>query len=231
MALRFGLGVAMIPNMIVPTLTRHDLLTQMLKSIDYPVGLLIIINNHPNANFEGTDSIPDCVADYRVLNMPSNLGCAGSWNLGIKLQPFAPWWLVASDDVVFEPGALEKFAGECSPDRLTVLDEWPHWQFFGVGCAVVDRVGLFDENFYPANFEDDDYQRRCEVAGVEVYHANVAHFHVKQATVHAREWAASNARTYNANETYFVRKIERRDVSAGDWSLKIRRANDWAREL
>jgi GT2 family glycosyltransferase len=227
MARRFGFGVAMIPNMIVPTLTRHDLLTQMLKSIDYPVGLLIIINNNPNANFEGTDSIPDCVADYRVLNMPANLGCAGSWNLGIKLQPFAPWWLVASDDVVFEPGALEKFAAECSPDYVTISDEWPHYQFFGVGENVVQKVGLFDENLYPANFEDDDYQRRCEIAGVEFRIVGAPHSHVKQGTVHATEWAAQNARTYNANEVYFVRKVDRDDLTAGEWSLKIRRANDW----
>ena len=218
----------MIPVMIVPTLTRHDLLVRMLASIDCPVGLLIIVNNNAGSNFEGTDAIPDCVAEYRVLNLPANLGCAGSWNLGIKLQPFAPWWFVASDDVVFAPGALEKFAGECSPDRATICEEWPHYQFFGLGSEVVERVGLFDENLYPANFEDDDYQRRCEVEGVEFGIVNVAHSHVKQGTVHAPEWAASNARTYDANETYFVRKVDRGDVSAGDWSLKIRRANDWS---
>jgi GT2 family glycosyltransferase len=214
--------------MIVPTLTRHDLLTQMLKSIDYPVGLLIIVNNHPNANFEGTNFIPDCVADYRVLNMPANLGCAGSWNLGVKLSPACPWWMVVSDDVVFQPGALKGFAAQCSPDGLTISDEWPHYQFFGVGENVVEKVGLFDENLYPANFEDDDYQRRCEVAGVSIRQVTASHTHVKQATVHATEWVAQNARTYNANEVYFVRKVDRGDVSAGEWSLKIRRANDWS---
>ena len=219
----------MIPVMVVPTLTRHDLLVQMLASIDYPVGFLLIVNNHPDEFFVGTDAIPDCVADYQVFNMPANLGCAGSWNLGIKVQPFAPWWFVASDDVVFAPGALEKFAGECSPDRVTICEAWPHWQFFGVGENVVDRVGLFDENLFPANFEDDDYQRRCEVSGVEIHRADVGHSHVKQGTVHAPEWAASNARTYGANETYFLRKVDRGDRSAGDWSLKIRRANDWSK--
>ena len=218
----------MIPVMVVPTLTRHDLLVQMLASIDYPVGFLLIVNNHPSANFEGTNAIPDVVAEYRVLNMPANLGCAGSWNLGVKVQPFSRWWFFASDDVVFAPGALEKFAGECSPDRVTICEEWPHYQFFGVGENVVERVGLFDENLFPANFEDDDYQRRCEVSGVEIHRADVGHSHVKQGTVHAPEWAASNARTYGANETYFLRKVDRGDRSAGDWSLKIRRANDWS---
>ena len=231
MARRFGFGAVMIPSMIVPTLTRHDLLIEMLASIDYPVRLLVIVNNHPNRDFEAFGWVPECVEDYRVLNMPANLGCAGSWNLGVKSSPFAPWWLVASDDVVFAPGTLEQFAGECSPDRLTISAEWPHWQFFGLGENVVDRVGLFDENLYPANFEDDDYQRRCDVLGVDVYRSDAAHSHVKQATVHAPEWAEQNVRTYNANETYFVRKVDRGDVSAGEWSLKIRRANDWAREL
>jgi GT2 family glycosyltransferase len=217
-----------IPVMVLPTLTRHDLAVQMLASIDYPVGLLLIVNNHPTANFEGTHSIPDVVADYRVLNMPANLGVAGSWNLGVKVSPFAPWWLMASDDVVFAPGALEKFAAECSSDRLTVCEEWPHWQFFGLGEDIVLRLGLFDENIYPANFEDDDYQRRCEVAGVELHRVAVTHSHVKQGTVHATEWVAHNARTYNANEVYFVRKVDRDDVTAGEWSLRIRRANDWS---
>lgn len=231
MARRFGFGAVMIPSLIVPTLTRHDLLKKMLASIDHPVGLLLIVNNHPSANFEGTHVIPDCVAEYRVLNMPANLGCAGSWNLGIKMTPFAPWWLVASDDVVFQPGALKKFAGECNPDRLTLSVEWPHWQFFGVGENVVELVGLFDENLFPANFEDDDYLRRCEVLGVDAFRVDVAHSHVGQGTVHSSEWAESNARTYNANEVYFVRKVDRGDVSAGDWSLRVRRANDWSRGL
>jgi GT2 family glycosyltransferase len=219
----------MIPVMILPTLTRHDLAVKMLASIDYPVGLLIIVNNHPNANFEGTHHIPNCVAEYRVLNMPANFGCAGSWNLGIKCAPFAPWWMVVSDDVIFQPGALEQFASECSPDHVTICEEWPHYQFFGVGENVVDTVGLFDENLFPANFEDDDYQRRCEISGVEFRIVNVPHSHVKQGTVHATEWAAQNTRTYNANEVYFVRKVDYDDLTAGEWSLKIRRANDWGK--
>jgi hypothetical protein len=83
--------------------------------------------------------VPWNVLEYRVFDMPANLGVAGSWNLGLKCAPFAPWWMVVSDDVVFAPGALEAFAGECSPDQLTISDEWPHYQFFGVGENVVSN--------------------------------------------------------------------------------------------
>jgi len=217
----------MIPVMILPTLTRHDLAVKMLASIDYPVGLLLIVNNHPNANFEGTHFIPNCVADYRVLNMPANLGCAGSWNLGVKCSPFAHWWMIVSDDIEFQPGALEKFVGERSLNGLTISDEWPFYQLMGLSENAVAEVGLFDENLFPANFEDDDYERRCATAGIEVRQVAVAHSHVKQGTVHATEWAAENARTYKANEDYFARKLDRKDFSPGEWSLDIRRANHW----
>lgn len=217
----------MIPVMVLPTLTRHDLAVQMLASIDCEVGLLIIVNNHSAANFDAFGLVPRCVQDYRVYDMPANLGVGGSWNLGIKAQPFAPWWMVVSDDVVFAPGALQAFADSAGPDKLTISSEWPHYQFFGVGEQVVSQVGLFDENLYPANFEDDDYQRRCEAAGVTIERVAVGHSHVKQATVHAPEWAASNSRTYGMNESYHRAKIESGDLTAGQWSLTIRRTNDW----
>jgi GT2 family glycosyltransferase len=219
----------MIPVMIVPTLTRHDLLVQMLASIDYPVRSLIIVNNYSAGDFDAKPYVPVTVQKHHVYHMASNLGVAASWNLGIKSQPFAPWWMVVSDDVVFAPGALEAFADAAGPDKLTISSEWPHYQFFGVGENVVERVGLFDENLYPANFEDDDYQRRCEAAGVTIEQVAVSHSHVKQGTVHAPEWVLQNARTYNANEVYFVRKVDRDDVTAGQWSLRIRRANDWGK--
>ena len=218
----------MIPVMVLPTLTRHDLAVQMLASIDCEVGLLVIVNNHPSANFDAFGLVPRCVQDYRVYDMPANLGVAGSWNLGIKCAPFAPWWMVVSDDVVFAPGALAAFADKCLPNVLTVSNEWPHYQFFGVGEEVVSEVGLFDENLYPANFEDDDFQRRCEAAGLQVLQVGVPHTHVKQGTVHAPEWAAQNTRTFAANESYYKQKILHEDFSPGEWSLDIRRANDWS---
>jgi hypothetical protein len=33
----------MIPMLVVPTLTRHDLLDRMLRSVDHPVGHLVVV--------------------------------------------------------------------------------------------------------------------------------------------------------------------------------------------
>ena len=79
----------MLPNLIVPVLNRYDLLRRMLGSIDYPIRDLLIIDN--GGKFEDMfdkDELP--VKNLRVLMLPSNLGVAASWNLGIKLFPHDP---------------------------------------------------------------------------------------------------------------------------------------------
>jgi hypothetical protein len=215
----------MIPVLIIPTLVREDTAVHVFEDADFPVRDGLIVNNGRGEVWR--DWRNKNVAAFHVLDMPHNFGVAASWNLGIKSFPFAPWWMFASDDVEFKPGALEAFARECGPDRLTISSSWPHYQFFAVGENVVKMVGLFDENLYPANFEDDDYSLRVERAGFEIVQVDVPHDHVKQATVFHPEFASLNDRTYAANEDYFSVKALRGDVSAGEWSLDIRRANDW----
>jgi len=76
----------MLDNLIIPTLNRYDLLDKLLESIDYPVAHLLIIDNGGQYSL-AVDDIPELVEQVTVLNMPSNLGVASSWNLGIKSFP------------------------------------------------------------------------------------------------------------------------------------------------
>ena len=216
---------SVLPNLIVPTLTRYDLLVRLLDSIDYPVEhLLIIDNGGQNPDFIRK---PAAVRKFTWLTMPANLGVSGAWNLGIKSFPFADRWFICSDDVEFAPGTLLEWSRVAKHDALTIVSEWPHYQFFTVGDDVVDRVGLFDEAIFPANFEDDDYQWRCEAAGVPVRMFDLPHTHVRQGTVFSGGNAQQNARTYPENEIYFRAKQSREDYSAGHWSLSRRRRLHW----
>ena len=81
----------MIPCMIVPILKGPHILRQMLDTIDYPIKKLIIIDNGDALRYQGPWPV-DHVQSTKVIKMPANLGVAGSWNLGIKAAPFAPWW-------------------------------------------------------------------------------------------------------------------------------------------
>jgi hypothetical protein len=219
----------MIPVMIVPTLNQHDLCRRMIASIDVPVDNLLIINNDATQDFWCDKN--RMVSKIRVLNMPSNLGVSSSWNLGIKSYPFASWWLIASDDVTFAPGALEVFVSECETASLTVLTEWPNFQFFGVGEKVVESVGLFDEALHPGNFEDDDFLWRVESLADEMNLkltlVDVPHEHVKQATVFSSQYAGRNAETYASNEAYLAHKKMMGNLTSGEWQLRRRRDNDW----
>lgn len=214
----------MIPNLIVPTLTRYDLLQRLLSSIDYPIGHVVIIDN---GNMIDQLKLPAEIKELTVLTMPANLGVASSWNLGIKCFPHDSMWFICSDDVEFEPGALQAWFEASGPDRLVTSEQWPHYQFFSVGEDVIERVGLFDEALHPANFEDDDFEWRAAKQGFDALRVAVDHSHVGQATVFDGVNREKNKQSYPLNEIYFRYKQSQNDLSAGEWSLNRRRVNSW----
>jgi GT2 family glycosyltransferase len=114
------------------------------------------------------------------------------------------WVMVASDDVMFPVGALAGFAEASGEDRLVVSTTWPHWCAFTIGMRVVQRVGLFDEGYFPAYFEDTDYERRMGRAGVlrqngpAVHHDNASTLLTPQ-----REFTVRNKGSHAANKALF----------------------------
>ena len=213
----------MLENLIVPVLNRYDLLQRMLDSVDVPVDHLLIIDNGL-----GTDTleISDKFAKVTHLRMPANLGVAGSWNLGIKSFPYAHRWFIVSNDVVFQPGALEKLA-QARRDEITLTADAPNWQAFALGDEAVTDLGLFDEcGFYPAYFEDNDYMRRAEFAGVNIRKLDIDLHHDNSSTIKSG-YQSKNDKTFFANQRYYQSKIDSNDYSSGTYSLEIRRANGW----
>jgi GT2 family glycosyltransferase len=212
----------MLENLIVPVLNRYDLLQRMLHSVDVPVDHLLIIDNGL-----GTDTIEisDKFARVTHLRMPANLGVSGSWNLGIKSFPYAHRWFIASNDVVFESGALEKLS-KARRDEITLTGDAPHWQAFALGDEAVNDIGLFDESLFPAYFEDNDYMRRAEFAGVNIRLIDLKIRHDNSSTIKSG-YQHKNDVTYFRNQKHYQSKIDSEDYTAGYWSLDIRRVNGW----
>lgn len=216
---------SMLPNLIIPTVKRYDLLQKMLNSIDYQVKQILILDNG-NKLTGGTTNYK--YGTVTVIPFPSNLGVATSWNLGIKLLPHDDVWYFASDDIEFEPGTLEAWHKASSADTITVSDEHPHYQFFSVGENVFRTVGFFDEGLYPSNFEDDDYNRRLAHHGLELNKLSLPHKHLKIGTAKSsNEIFERNVETFFINQAYYEKKIENEDFSEGRWSLDTRRNNSW----
>lgn len=215
-----------IPAMIVPVLANPAKLYTMLRSMDLRPDRLIVIDNGDVLN---PVTVRDSAHGMKVtlLTPGANLGVAGSWNLGIKCAPFAPWWLICNFDIVWPMGAMARMATAARRDALVLSAAAPPWACFSIGDQVVSKVGLFDEGIHPAYFEDDDMTRRVTHAGFPIIQSGVYVEHDNSSTIKVPEYQAANNRTFPANHQYYSRKVASGDMSAGEWSLKTRRELSW----
>jgi GT2 family glycosyltransferase len=215
-------GDVVIPAMIVPILVRPEMLDAMLETIDYPIEHLVIVDNGHCVKEVTVKN----VHNIHIITMPTNLGVAGSWNLGIKSLPFAAYWLIANFDVTWPAGSLEMFAKESTAHELVLSAASPRWSAFSVGSAVVNAVGLFDESFHPAYFEDTDYERRIERIGPMIRRTDIPVNHANSSTL-AAGYQRRNDETYELNRKYYESKVDANDYSEGSWSVRRRRLLTW----
>jgi len=216
-----------IPVLIIPVLNRYDLLDQNLETIDYPIGEILIINNgKENYVSKRTD------LNVRVLNLPSNLGMSGSWNLGIKLYPHEQYWIYSSADTHWIPGSLKKLNAASGKGNLVMTTE--AWSCFSIGEDIVREVGLFDEFFYPIYFEDNDYYERMMRSKVKDGYVDgtieVNAPHGASQTINSDETLKKrNNETFVVNEEYFNKKKDQNFSAMGYWNIDRRRAQEWLR--
>ena len=203
----------MIPMMVVPTLTRHDRLEQMLDTVDGGVEHLVVIDNSGRGVV-----LPDGPwEDVTIFVMPANIGVAASWNLALKMAYDRPYVLICSDDVLWPEGAMDKFEEKSGEDRLLVSSTWPHWCAFTIGMGVVSKVGSFEENYFPAYFEDKDYERRCADLGVTIDRGpEVDHFNSSTLHTPDRDFARTNKHSFHQNKAWFDKQM-RADFDPMRW--------------
>jgi GT2 family glycosyltransferase len=225
----------MIPTIIIPAISRYDLLERCLASITN-ADTVIVIDNGDYLDLSDYDDyltagLLDGIKSFYVWSMPTNLGVASSWNLGIKATPFSPGWLLLNSDAHFVEDAFDVLAEETREDNL-VLAGSPPWCCAWVGRDVVRDVGLFCERFHPAYFEDNDYERRCDIAGVSIVRSTARVAHDNSSTLASSEdFQARNAETFARNREYFDRRWSNVDAnglpSVSEWDLRTRVANSW----
>lgn len=217
----------MIPILAIPVLNRYDLLDDNLDSIDYPIKEILIINN-------GKDIYEPRRKDLnvRVLNLPSNLGMSGSWNLTIKLYPHENYWMFSSADTHWIPGSLEKLHNESGSSKLVLTTE--AWSAFTLGEDMVREIGLFDEYFYPIYFEDNDYYERVMRSSLKdnyihgVIQVNAPHG--ASQTIHSDENLRDrNNVTFIQNREYFNDKQLENFSHHRGWNIDKRRSHEWLR--
>lgn len=217
-------GEPMIPVLGFATLTKFDMAQRLLDSIDYPVEHLVIVNNSGMRKFN-----PQVNANIKNLwhiEVPFGLGANGAWNLIIKSTPHAPYWVLPNDDCWFAPGQLEKIANEVQVDAFNFVNIEPRWSCVIPTESSVEDAGLWDENFHPLYFDDDDYEWRMKELGVRFNTIDAKVYHDNSSTLKSG-YQQKNSYTFRRNQSLLTNKRAARELKARPWSLTTRRRNSW----
>ena len=147
----------------IPTINRKDLLEEALGvyAETFKHRHIYIVDN-------GNQEIPENPPQIKVFNVGYNLGVAASWNNIIERQANLGYThiLILNDDVILKRKAqdIEKWLEENPAD---FYDGYGYYSFI-IPYKTYQTIGKFDERFYPAYYEDTDYEYRLKMAGAKV---------------------------------------------------------------
>ena len=128
--------------------------------------LVIIPSINPEWSQECISSLKDEETSFEYIiidNREKNYGVSGAWNIGVDkvLENNIDWLVICSESVRFgQNGAkdIQKHLDSASPDEMTIEgDEGFGWHLMAIRRELLEIVGYFDEVFFPAYFEDNDY--------------------------------------------------------------------------
>lgn len=200
-------------TLVVPTLRRYDLLAQLLipsaERGTRPPDHIHVIDNG-GALDPKAYGLP--TAKLSVFQPGRNIGVSASWNHAHRT--ISEYVVMACDDMELYPNTIEALvaAAEANPAVGYFFPEHNAHSMFGVNILrrwAWDKVGPYDELFYPAYFEDNDYAIRLRLAGVPTMAVpDCGMNHVGSATLQSFSEAEKNAHHANFDRLrmYYVQK-------------------------
>ncbi len=105
-----------------------------------------------------------------IDNTETNRGVAASWNIVAEevIDMHHDWLVILSSAMrMGHAGGNDFIEHLAAADDDVIAIEVAHgigWHMIAFRRQTLERVGLFDENFWPAYFEDIDYGRRVHLA-------------------------------------------------------------------
>ena len=158
----------------IPTINRADLLEESICDLrtNCPDVEVIVVDNGKQG-LRGM--LERSGLRFQLIENETNQGVAGSWNQIARIAFGAAsnysWVWMLNDDVVAgkSQGDIDSLCAESStgPETPPVITA-EGWCSFLLPAAVWAAVGEFDEAFFPAYYEDDDYMERMRAQGLRV---------------------------------------------------------------
>ena len=186
------------------------------RSIEGVVPRLSIVIPHWPLDKETNEALRSCVSSFprdceRIVVVNEGTGYGHNVNIGLGLAS-GDFIAVVNNDCRFTEGDIYDL---CVPDAVTsplVIGQRQglgeslepggfHGSFWVVSRGVLDRVGLLDERFERAYWEDDDFLARLRHAGIPTRQvASVRVAHIGGLTTvkipEHRKWLELNARRF-----------------------------------
>lgn len=182
-----------LPALGIAIYNRPDLLLACIRSVDFPVENLIVVNNgaiHALENEVFREVEKNGRIGRAIVYQPgTNLGCAGAWNLiqdhafGTKdphinaahnvshiRQPVSHV-LICGNDIEWATGDLEIFWNAAVEYKTDFVFGNHSYSNFMVAKSGFETVGAFDENFWPAYLEDSSHWQVVRRSGARSIHA------------------------------------------------------------
>jgi GT2 family glycosyltransferase len=141
-----------------------------------------------------------------VIQPGRNIGVSAAWNKIFATHP--DYIVISNDDVVLHKHTLERLVDAADTTDAEFLypahAEGAMFCVFLLKKAAYARVGPFDENFWPAYFEDNDYHRRMKLADVkELGVPEATYDHIGSASL---EQGPDHHRNFLLNRAYYQAK-------------------------
>ncbi len=143
----------------ISTINRADLLNEALKKYAkcWPTLKVYILDN-------GNQDIKTQNENQIVFKSQQNIGVAASWNF-LAERAFADGYLrvlVLNDEIELDRDEKEIHLALNKYSDHEIIIQQGNWFSFMLPKVVYDLIGPFDEDFFPAYFQDNDYEYRIK---------------------------------------------------------------------
>lgn len=194
----------------IPTIAAPEALEATVYSVlEQTIATDILLVQNGIAVEEMCDKLAEMHRNVSVIKPYFNMGCAAGWNLACRWawgRGHDKIMLLNDDFLMHDPLAFQKVS-----DAITEQPK-AHYHFAGFTSACIRRelwnmVGEFDEGFWPAYFEDNDYYQRSVKLGIDWKIVDIPWEHVGSLSLRRSPMLSMlNSRTFVMNRNRYIAK-------------------------
>lgn len=180
----------------------------------FSVGFVSLTVGHWDLMYDHMRSIYDCYPHpkefFIIPNLNQEVSLAAAINKGFKrAMKECDYIVYCADDVIVKGNDIQNMLNELIVNKLWVVLSSHGFSFFCVDPVIFRIVGFWDEDFYPAYFEDNDWYYRIKLVDLSKIGAvETESEHITSVTIKrmSPQKLAQHHVQFNANRERYIAK-------------------------